>query len=73
MKKFAKIALNRKIEEVVEIEVEYKIDEEVKKLNKTAKLSRRLLGNRGSLRSHSGNLRKCMKFKEYIYYGPHFD
>ena len=42
----------------------HEIAEEVKKLNKTAKLSRRLLGNRGSLRSHSGNLRNCMKLKE---------
>ncbi len=36
-------------------------------MNKTAKLRKKLRGNRGSLRSHGGNLRKSMKFKEYIY------
>jgi hypothetical protein len=45
----------------------HKIDEEVKKSTK------KLRGNRGSLRSHSGNLRNCMKFKEYIYNEPHLD
>jgi hypothetical protein len=35
-----------------------KIEEEVKKLTK------KLRGNRGSLRSHGGNLRNCMKFEE---------
>jgi hypothetical protein len=42
------------------------IEVKVKKLNKTAKLSKKLRGNRGSLRSHWGNLRKCMKLKEEV-------
>jgi hypothetical protein len=29
-------------------------------------LSKWLLGNRGSLRSHGGNLRNCMKLKEEV-------
>jgi hypothetical protein len=35
-------------------------------LNKTAKLRKKLRGNRGSLRSHGGNLRNCMKLKEEV-------
>jgi hypothetical protein len=34
------------------------------KMKKWMKLKEKLRGNRGSLRSHGGNLRKCMKFEE---------
>jgi hypothetical protein len=38
----------------------------VKKLNKHMKLREKLRGNRGSLRSHGGPLRNCMKFEEVV-------
>jgi hypothetical protein len=34
------------------------------KLKNTTKLRKKLRGNRGSLRSHWGHLRNCMKFEE---------
>jgi hypothetical protein len=36
------------------------------KLRKPGKLRKRLLGNRGSLRSHLGNLRTSIKLKEEV-------
>ncbi len=35
-------------------------------MKKSRKLRKRLLGNRGSLRSHSGNLRNCIIFEEMV-------
>jgi hypothetical protein len=35
-------------------------------MKKSRILSKWLLGNRGSLRSHGGNLRNCMKFEEVV-------
>jgi hypothetical protein len=48
------------------IEVKVRKLKKVGKLKKSRKLRKRLLGNRGSLRSHWGNLRECMKLKEEV-------
>jgi hypothetical protein len=42
------------------------IEVKVGKLKNTTKLRKKLRGNRGSLRSHWGNLRNCIIFEEMV-------